>query len=455
MIDADVVVVGGGISGLMAARVLSGKGLSVRLYEAQQTCGGLIRTDRIGDWVIDAGPDTLLAHKPAALDLVRALGLEGRLVAPIARRPTYVLRRRALRTLPETSALGLPTDWRTLATARAFSWRGKLRMALEAFLPPGSPAGDESIGSFVGRRFGREAVTYVAEPLLAGIHRGDAASLSIRALFPLLADAERTHGSVCRAWRLSPRQQPAGGSMSLEHGLGELVASLQGQLPPGVVTTGAAVNTIAGKGPFLLRLQGSTLVSARAVVLATPAYATARLTAALDPALADLCGSIRYSASVNVAIGYRRAAIRHALDGWGFVVPLGEARRIRSASWVSSKWPGRAPAHHVLIRASLAERPDAPLDEQDDVRLAGWAHQDLSDLLDISDEPVLARVYRQPRAMPQLEVGHLQRMGEIERRLAALPGIHITASGFRGVGLPHCISDATDVAERVAYRLQM
>ena len=170
MTDIDVAIVGGGISGLSAARALCGRDLRVRLFERAAACGGVIQTDRVGEFVIDSGPDTLLSHKPAALALVRELGLDGSLVAPLPPRTTYVLRRSALRTLPETSALGLPTDWKTLVGARAFSWHGKVRMAAEALIPPSAPASDESIGSFVRRRFGREAVTYVAEPVLAGLH---------------------------------------------------------------------------------------------------------------------------------------------------------------------------------------------------------------------------------------------------------------------------------------------
>ncbi len=151
--------------------------------------------------------------------LFASSGSASSLVAPLPRRTTYVVRRSALRTLPETSAMGLPTNWHTLITASAFSWHGKIRMAAEALLPPRPPAeGDESISSFVRRRFGDEAVKYVAEPLLAGLHRGDAARLSLRALFPVLADAERRHGSVARAWRTMPPAAGGGGSMSLRRG---------------------------------------------------------------------------------------------------------------------------------------------------------------------------------------------------------------------------------------------
>jgi oxygen-dependent protoporphyrinogen oxidase len=271
MTDVDVVIVGGGISGLSAARALCGRGMRVRLIEREAACGGVVQTDHVGQFVIDTGPDTLLAHKPAAIALAREVGLEANLVTPLPQRSTYLLRRSRLRTLPQTSALGLPTDWKTLVSAGAFSWPGKLRMAAEAFVPPSAVTEDESIGSFVRRRFGREALTCVAEPVLAGIHRGDAARLSVRALFPVLANAERTHGSVARAWRNMPARSGAGGSLSLRGGLGQLVAAMQAQLPSGVVVTGREVQAIERGEAFGVSLSDGSTLSARAVILATPA----------------------------------------------------------------------------------------------------------------------------------------------------------------------------------------
>jgi oxygen-dependent protoporphyrinogen oxidase len=452
--ELDVAVVGGGISGLTAARTLSGQGLRVRLFEREPVCGGVIRTDRVGDFVIDAGPDTLLAHKPAAIALARELGLSDSLVSPLPRRTTYLVRRNSLRALPDTSALGLPINWHTLVTANAFTWHGKVRMAAEALLPPRPPSGgDESISSFVRRRFGKEAVKYVAEPLLAGIHRGDAARLSLRALFPVLAEAERRYGSVARAWRNMP-SRGAGGSMSLRHGLGQLVAAMHADLPDGVAVTGTEVTGIDRAGSAIrLRLRDGADVSARAVVLATPAHVTSPLTAGLDPQLADLCRGIRYVSTVNVALGYSREAVGHALHGWGFVVPADQRRHVGAVSWVSSKWPDRAPEGSVLMRASLAQAGDGGLMEMSDTIAIDRAHDDLRKLLQIHDAPTFARVYRLANAMPQLEVGHLDRIAAIDRRLAMLPGVFVTASGFRSVGLPACIIDARSVAESVAAHL--
>lgn len=453
MTDVDVAVVGGGISGLSAARAMCRQGVTVRLFEREPACGGVIRTDCAEGFVIDTGPDTLLTHKPAAVDLVHELGLEASLVAPLPRRTTYVLRRSALRTLPETSALGLPTGWRTVVDAQAFSWLGKLRMAAEALIPASPPPSDESIASFVRRRFGREAVTYVAEPVLAGIHRGDATKLSMQALFPFLADAERRHGSVARAWRRMPARAATGGSMTLRGGLDQIAARMFSELPPGVGVTGTAVGAIERTRGFDLKLGNGASLTARAVILATPAYVTSGLTAALDPELSRLCGSIRYVPGLNVALGYRRDAVRHPLEGWGFMVPAQQRCRVRSVSWVSSKWPDRAPAGHVLLRAALGTCDAAVLD-QPDRTLIEWAHGDLRDLMGITQGPVLARVYRRPQAMPQLEVGHLDRLAAIDRRLGLIPGLFISAAGFRGIGLPDCINDARTAAERAAAYLR-
>ena len=452
MADFDVAVVGGGITGLSAARALCARGLRVRLFERDAACGGVVHTDHVDGFVVDTGPDTLLGHKPAALNLVRDVGLESELVAPLPNRTTYVLRHSQLRTLPETSALGLPINLKTLARARAFSWRGKLRMAAEPLVPAAQVEDDESIASFVGRRFGREAVRYVAEPVLAGLHRGDPEKLSMRALFPMLASAEQKYGSVARAWRQVPARSGSG-SMSLRQGLGDLIERLQDQLPPRVAAPGAEVVAVERAERLTLRLRDGSAVSADAVLLATPAYTTATVTSSLDPELARLCASIRYLPSVNVALGYRRRDVRDSLRGWGFVVPRGERRHVRAVSWMSSKWPGRAPEGHVLIRVAVNAGDEQVLHRDDDT-LIGRAEDGLKEILAISGTPVMARVYRRSRAMPQLEVGHLQRMAAIERRLASQPGLFVSASGFRGIGLADCVADAQRAAEQIAACLQ-
>lgn len=452
-VEVDVVVVGGGISGLTAARELCRAGASVRLLERETRCGGLIRTDRADGFVFDVGPDTLLGHKPAAIAMCRELELGDSLVSPLSPRTTYVVREGQLRGLPETSVMGLPTDWKALVTTRAFSWAGKARMAAEPLMPR-TTAPDESIAAFVHRRFGGEAVTYLAEPLLAGLHRGDASRLSMRALFPALADAERTHGSVVRSWRKAPQASPGRvGSMSLRGGLGQLVDRLRATLPPDVVVSSAEVRDVEHDGAFVSRLADGRTIRSEAVVLAVPAYAAGPVVSTLDGALARLCGAIRYAPSVTVALGYRAASLRRPLRGWGLVVPVGEGMRLASVSWTTSKWPDRAPPGHVLIRASLGRHCAAKALLASDAELQAWVTQDLHPLLGIDAEPVIARVHRSPRAMPQLEVGHLDRMAAIGARLSRIPGLFVSAAGFRGVGIPDCIADAQANARRALDHL--
>jgi oxygen-dependent protoporphyrinogen oxidase len=455
MDDVDVVVVGGGISGLSAARDLHRSGCRVRLLEQSDRCGGVIVTERTDGFVIDAGPDTLLGHKPSALALCRELGLEHSLTPPLAPRTTFIVRRGALRPLPETSAFGFPSDWRSLVTTRAFSWAGKVRMAAEPLMPA-APRDDESIASFVGRRFGREAVTYLAEPLLAGLHKGDAARLSMHALFPTFVQAERTHGSVVRSWRRHQGRGGGTGSMALTSGMATLVDALRDSLPGHVVHSGARVQAVerAGEEGFTTMPVEGTPVRSRAVVLAVPPPVVHAITIRLHPGLARLCGEIRCASSVSVALGYHREAVPRSLRGWGVVVPAHAGLRTSTISWVSSKWPGRVPPGFVLLRASLGGPRHADAANEPEAALVAQAHADMQQLLGVTRAPTLARVYRWPSAIPQFEVGHLDRLAAIEHCLKATPGLFVTAAGFRGVGLPDCIADARRTAADVARLLQ-
>jgi oxygen-dependent protoporphyrinogen oxidase len=446
----DVAIVGAGISGLAAAYELQRRGLSVRVFEASARAGGVITTERFDGWVIDGGPDSLLVQKAAAVALCRELGIADRLVSTLTPRTAFVLRDDELHPIAEGSFLGFPIRVGALVRSSLFTLGGKLRMAGEVAVPRGSGEEDESIAAFVRRRFGEEAADYLAEPLLAGIHAGDVERLSLRALFPRLLDAERTSGSVIRAFRaLRIKPSPQGAFVSLPGGIGELVDALLGALAVGTVTFSARVTEIRRAGMYVIESAAGRF-EAHTLILAVPAYVAASLLHGFDTHLASLCDGVPYASTATVALGYRRDQVSHPMHGTGFVVPRVERRPLLAGTWVTSKWPGRAPEGHVLVRGFLGGgRDPRRLDATDDT-LVGLAREELTQLLGIIGEPVLTRLFRWTRQSPQYEVGHLQRVAAIEQRLASIPGMFVTGSGFRAIGIPDCIADGRETAASAA-----
>jgi oxygen-dependent protoporphyrinogen oxidase len=446
----DVAIVGGGIAGLSAAWELQQRGVATCVLEGSPRAGGVIHTDRFDGWTIDAGPDSLLVQKPAAVSLCRDLGIANRLHPTLTPRTAYVLRDGRLHPLLEGSALGFPIRLLPLATSTLFTAAGKLRMGLEVVVPRRTTV-DESIASFVRRRFGEEAVEYLAEPLLAGIHAGDVERLSTQALFPRLLEVERTHGSVIRGFRalhVTPSSQ--GAFVSLPGGLTELVESLSAALAPGTIRVAARARELRRANGFTIEGPGAP-VQARAVILAIPAYAAAALLRGIDTTLAGLCETIPYASTATVAFGYRREQVNHPLQGSGFVVPRVERSPLLAATWVTSKWPGRAPEGHVLLRAFLGGGRDPHRLDRSDTELRDTARDELADILEIGGEPVFEpRVYRWTRQSPQYEVGHLDRVAAIERHLSAVPGLFVAGSGFRAIGIPDCVQDGRTQAARAA-----
>lgn len=469
---ADVIVVGAGIAGLAAAYELSRRGRSCVVLERAPRAGGVIFSEQVEGFTIDGGPDSLLVQKPAALALCQEIGLGDRLVPSKPPRLAYIQRAGMLHALPAASVLGIPTRVGPFVRSSLFSWPGKARIGAELFTPPrrkGDDA-DESVGAFIRRRFGREAATYLAEPLLAGIHAGDVDRLSVHALFPQFVEAERSHGSLIRAFR--NRSQPGTGSAdsafrSLRGGLSEMVDALVRALPGGTVRMGVAVTGLRAKGSGLgaqgsgLDAQGAGFVietndapiDARAVILATPAFVTSALTREYDAELSRLCGEIPYASSAAVVLAFAREAVGHPLNGSGFVVPRVEGTGILATSWLSSKWPHRAPDDRVLLRAFVGGARDPQALGRSDPELVAQSLAALTPLLGIRGQPLLSRVYRWERANAQHEVGHLARLAVIERALTRHPGLYITGSGFRGVGIPDCIADARATATAVAASL--
>jgi oxygen-dependent protoporphyrinogen oxidase len=325
-------------------------------------------------------------------------------------------------------------------------------MGAELFIPRRRGGGDESIASFVQRRFGSEAVRYIAEPLLAGIHAGDVDRLSMRALFPRFVEAESANGSVIRALRTTRGPRNADGAFrSFPGGIAEIVEGLMRAVPKESVRLNSTVTRVeAAPDGFTVHLEDRTPIRAGGVILACPAFSTADLLRAVDAQLADLCGSIKYLSTATVVLAFPRDAIRHKLAGTGFVVPRSEGLNIMAGAWISSKWPHRAPQSHALLRAFLGGARDPDVLAKSDRELSETALDELGKILGIRGAPTLTRVYRWNRASPQQEVGHLDLVAKIDAQLARHPGLFVSAAGFRGVGIPDCVADARATAGTAA-----
>jgi len=449
----DVAIIGGGIAGLSTAYELSRRNVSFVLLEERPRAGGVIYSEQVDGFTIDGGPDSLIVQKRDGIALCEEVGLGARLVPTKPPRLAYIQRGGVLHALPAASVMGIPTKVGPFLRTKLFSWPGKLRMGAEVFVPAKNDDHDESIGAFIGRRFGREAVEYLAEPLLAGIHAGDVDRLSMRALFPRFVDAERKHGSLLRAFRQPEPASPDGVFRSLPGGLSELVDALVKTLPRDSIVLGAPVARVAvdaAGGEFCVHVSNRPPVRARAVVVASPAYAAGAVLRPLDADLASACESISYASAATVALAFDRGAVAHPLTGSGYVVPRAENPAILAASWLSSKWPHRAPDGKVLMRTFVGGARDPRAFDRSDTELVRLSLDAITPVLGISAAPLFSRVYRWERANAQHDVGHLARMQSIDRALAKHRGLFVTGSGFRGVGVPDCIADGRATGRAVA-----
>ncbi len=457
----DVLVIGGGISGLAACWRLKRHApeRQVLLLEASPRFGGVIRTDPRDGFLVEEGPDSFLTARPEAIDLCRDLGLEGEFLPtnPAFRR-SFILRGDRLLPVPEGIYLLAPTSIAALWKTPLFSWRGKFRMAMEPFIPRRRDATDESLGSFVRRRLGQEALERLAQPMVAGIYSADPERLSLAATFPQFLDYERDHGSVIR--ELARRQQkPSGTSgpryglfLTLKGGLSGLVAALARDLA-GSLRAGCPVTRLEPDGKGWRVHAGAEIFRARAVVLTGGAGTAARLLADAAPDASRGLAEIPHGSTLAVHAAFERSQVGHPLDGMGFVIPAIEGKRASAVSFVSTKFPGRAPGEKVLLRIFSGGAAAEPLLGLPDDKIAETLLADVAAPLAIRGDPFRMRVARHVGAMPHYEVNHLDRIAAIERAIETLPPIRIAGNYLRGVGLPQCIASGFSAADTLLTRV--
>lgn len=444
-----IAIAGGGISGLSTAYYLSQAGVPCTIFEAQPRLGGLLQTERNEDCVIETGPDSFLALKPWASELIRELGLADQIIGSNdSERKTYIWKQGKLVRMPEGLQLIAPTRIGPILRTPLLSASTKLRMAGEYFRRPADHP-DRSVSEFVADHFGAEVVEYLAEPLLSGVYGGDCATLSARSVFPKFVEFEKKYGSVTRGV-LSERKGGAQTTplfQTLKGGLGDLIAALTKVIEGKVAIVNRRVEAIERQpGDYRLRA-GDEWVTADGVVLACGARQSGEIIGALDASLAAILRSIPYSSSNVIALGFRRSQVQHPLNGFGFLVPKRERRTVMACTWVGTKFAHRVPPDFALLRCFTAGDYTGG-----DGALTAAVLEDLRRIMGIDAAPVFSRVFRWPDSMPQYTVGHGERIAELDARLDSWPGLHLVGNAYHGIGIPDCIREARRVAGRLAGR---
>lgn len=451
------IVIGGGITGLAACYRLQREAarrnipLDVTLLEATGRVGGVIRTEHRDGFLIEHGPDAFISTKPAAKALCEELGIADQFIGtnPKVRR-SFVTRNGALHPVPEGFYMMAPGSLKPFLRTPLFSWRGKLRMAMDLFIPRRERDIDEAVAHFVRRRLGTEAFTRIAQPMIGGIYTSDAENLSLKSTFPRFLEMEKTHGSIIKALRAQKKQaaetsQDTSGPryslfLSFRSGMQTLVDTLAETVSRSIKLNARVVQIrqdTDGTEWQVLLATGETL-SSELLCIALPAIQTSALIESVSNPLAAKLNTIPYASSATVNLAFHRTDITHPLEGMGFVVPATENLSVIGCSFSSIKFENRAPEKHVLLRAFVGE-PTSKCSETDLIQLC---QTDLTPLLGIKEAPQFATVSKHTRAMAQYQVGHQEVVNDIERLTSKLRGLALAGNGYHGIGIPDCIRSA-------------
>jgi oxygen-dependent protoporphyrinogen oxidase len=441
-----VVVVGGGVAGLVAARELSSAGRSVLLLESSPVLGGKLRLGTIGGVEVDIGAESMLARRPEAVDLTEELGLS---VVHPATGSTQIWTRGALRPLPRT-LLGVPLDLDALASTGVLSDDGLARARNETVLPLGDH--DVSVGELLGSRLGHEVVDRLAEPMLGGVYAGHASVLSARATAPQVVAMVRDHGSLLAAVAAMPPPSPSPPPMfaGLVGGLGRLPLALA-ETAGVEVRTSATVRRLERTAAGFRLTVGSTrtpeTIETAQVVLAAPGPPAARLLADVAPTASEELGAVEYASMAVITLAVPALDVG---DSSGFLVPSVDGRRIKASTYSFNKWGWVGAASDLrLLRASIGRHREEASLQASDEELVAHVVADLSLATGQELRPVDAHVQRWGGALPQYAVGHLDRVARIRAAVDAVPGLAVCGAAYDGVGIPAVIGSARRAAAEV------
>jgi len=479
-----IVIIGGGSAGLGAAykaRRAADEGHDVEfvLVEKEDRLGGKIRSELVpdeasgGHFVLDGGPDCFLTEKPAVHRIAKLTGIfDAELPTDDSRKKTLILSRGKLHTMPDGVMMFAPTKFVPFATTGLFSWPGKIRMAMDLFVPrkvkwaEGETAAqhDETLEAFVVRRMGRECLDRLAEPLVGGVHASDPAVMSLAATFPRLLDMEQQYGSLMRGFLAArkkveemrrkypaqPGAKPRTFFTSFTTGMQTLTDAMADAAGRENIRTGSAVERIARDGDrWTVTLEDGSVIDADAVVVATEGWAAEKLMDAVDEDIALSLAGISHSSSGTVSLAFDEAEIGIDMNAFGVLCPLAEGRALMAATYSSTKWPGRAPKGRVLLRGFVGGPHNQAIMEKTDEEITRIVLSEFRELLGVKADPLWSRVFRWTNGMPQYTLGHLDRVATIVERCAAIPGLALAGGSYTGVGVPNCIESGERAVSKV------
>lgn len=482
----DAVVIGAGISGLACAYRLKMLGLDVALVERSDRVGGVIRSERIGGYLIERGPNSSQGSEEL-MALVEEVGLMGEVAEGDPKAPAYVYFAGKLHAVPSSAGAFIRSGLLSLS--------GKLRILKEPLVPARRSGEEESVAAFARRRIGREAAERMVAPFVSGVYAGDAEKLSVSAAFPALANLETGYGGLFRGMlakaRGARREKKSAGAaldkaaparrrlVSFQDGMESLPAALAARLGEDLITAvgdlrlraagpwakppeGAAGDSASDLGAttryarpvrFVLETGRAGDIACGRVVIAAPSGAAASIVAPLSDELRRLLEEVYYPPLSIICLSYDEAAIKTPLDGFGFLVPPSERMSILGCVWNSSLFKGRAPEGKALLTVFIGGARNPAGARLPDAEMVSLAHSELQKILGISSEPHLVAITRWERAIPQYNVGHAARVRRIEALLKNIPGLYLAGNYLHGVSTGDCIKEAGRVAEEVANSL--
>ena len=452
-----IAVVGGGTAGLSAAyslqkRKAAGTPVDFVVYEAGQL-GGVIRTQRIDDCVVEAGPDSFLTEKPWAADLCRELGLGDQLISSNdAERKTYMLVKGRLVPIPDGLMFMVPTKLLPTFLSPMFSVGTKAKIVREWLSPPKPKTTEMTVAEFVERHYGREMVDRVADPLLGGVYGGSADQLSVDAVLPRFVQMETKYGSLGRAMVAARNNSSSAGPRplftSLKCGMQQMTDALISRISKEVFRSGVRVEAVKPESGKWLVINNGRTEEFDAVVIATPAHAAAVLMSAQQKLTAEL-NAIPYTSSMTVVLGYDQQVRSSLPAGFGFLVPRTENRKILAATFVHNKFPYRAPENRAIIRCFIGGSVAEEMFEHGETDIASVVEGELKSILGLNSPPLFTRVYKWRKAMAQYTVGHSARVSRIKSLIAQMPGLALAGNAYSGIGVPDCVRTGSEAAASV------